>query len=168
MILTVTGHRPDKIGGYKQDAFKEVLKTARMTLELLTPEEVITGMAIGWDTAIAMACVEKNIPFTAAIPFKGQESRWQPQDQNRYHSLLSKAAHVNIVSDGPYFPNKMEIRNRWMVDRADKVLALYNGDDKGGTANCVRYVMKQRKPLYNAWRLHNRQSTALTQVDYDA
>lgn len=123
-------------------------------------------MAMGWDMAVAQACIDLHIPFIAAVPFKGQEKKWQPSTQNQYHRLLSKARAIEIVSDGPYAPAKMEIRNRWMVDKAEAGLSLYNGDDSGGTANCVKYLRKVRKPMYNAWRLFTGMSTTLTEETY--
>lgn len=166
MILSVTGHRPDKLGGYHPKAFEELVRIAKVSLDHLLPEHVITGMAMGWDMAIAKACIEKNIPFTAAVPFKGQESRWQPNDQQRYKYFLARAASIEITSPGNYAPYKMEVRNRWMVDNSDTVLAMYNGDKEGGTANCVNYAIKRQKTLYNAWRLYKRETTQLTRVEH--
>lgn len=37
-------------------------------------------------------------------------------------------------------------RNQWMVDRADAVLAVWDGSP-GGTANCVNYARKVGKPI---------------------
>lgn len=167
MILSVTGHRPDKLGGYTPKAFDELVRVAKVSLDLLLPEHVITGMAMGWDMAIAKACVDKGIAFTAAVPFKGQESRWQPQDQQRYKYYLSRASTIEIISPGNYAPFKMDVRNRWMVDQSDTVLSLYNGDREGGTANCVAYAKKKKKTLYNAWRIYKKEAIVLTKVEYD-
>lgn len=166
-VLSVTGHRPDKLGGYSPKAFQHLVNVAESCLTKLSPKKVITGMALGWDMAIAQACVNLGIPFIAAIPFKGQESRWQTKDQDKYKSLLQKAFVIEVISEGSYSPYKMELRNHWMVDHATAVLALYNGDDSGGTANCVRYVKKQKKPLLNAYRIYSKQSTSITKVDYN-
>jgi uncharacterized phage-like protein YoqJ len=40
----------------------------------------------------------------------------------------------------------MQIRNEWMVDRADQVIAIWDGTS-GGTANCVEYATKMNKPI---------------------
>lgn len=166
-IVAATGHRPDKLGGYYRDAEKKVVQTAIKSLELLEPESVITGMALGWDLAIARAAYELGIPFTAAVPFKGQESRWNAATQNYYFRLLRKAAAIFYVSEPGYAPSKMEIRNRWMVDNADRILALYNGDPGGGTANCIRYSMSVNRPIFNAWRLYTDKSECLTEMVYN-
>ena len=41
----------------------------------------------------------------------------------------------------------MQKRNMYMVDRADLVLAIWNGEEKGGTWNTIRYARKKEKAL---------------------
>jgi len=106
-------------------------------------------MALGWDQALAQAAVDMKIPFDAAVPFVGQESRWPAESAKRYRSLLSQARNVTVVCDGGYAAWKLQRRNIWMVDHCDAVLALWNGSD-GGTANCVRYADGKR-PVINVW-----------------
>jgi uncharacterized phage-like protein YoqJ len=55
-----------------------------------------------------------------------------------------------IVSPGTYSANKMEVRNRWMVDNSNGVVALWDGRP-GGTGNCVRYVLKSKSQIDNLW-----------------
>ena len=38
-------------------------------------------------------------------------------------------------------------RNRYLVDRCDKLLALYNGGGKGGTAYTVQYARQRNKGI---------------------
>lgn len=164
-VISVTGHRPEKLGGYEIKATKQVLYTARRALELLRPDSVITGMAMGWDMAIAQACVDLQIPFTAAIPFRGQESRWSKGIVAQYNRLLQESDHIHVVSEGGYNPYKMILRNHWMVDNSDKLLSLYNGDKEGGTAECVKYAIKQKKEIVNTWRIFQNQSDTLTLIE---
>lgn len=154
-IVAVTGHRPDKLGGYDQNAMDWLVAVAYKSLRLLKPDAVITGMALGWDTAVAEAAVGLRIPFIAAVPFKGQERLWPEPSQDRYRALLDQAQTVVYVSPPGYAPFKMQARNRWMVDKADTVLALWDGSN-GGTGNAVRYALRQQKPLVNAWPIFQR------------
>mgnify|MGYP001212151880 CR=1 FL=1 len=140
LIVSGTGHRLDKLGGYASWAYNLLVQLAVMILSALKPKKVISGMAIGWDQALAEAAVKLGIPFVAAIPFKGQESRWPKESQKKYHELLARAAEVVDTSNGqPYHPRRMQVRNEWMVDNSDLVVALFNGT-KGGTYNCVKYA----------------------------
>ncbi len=151
MILAATGHRPDKLGGYNNAEAENALRLlAHRWLIKLKPVLVISGMALGWDQRVAEASLLASIPFVAAVPFYGQESKWPARAQSVYREIIAQAIEVKIVSPGGYAPEKMQLRNRWMVDGADRMLALWNGGD-GGTANCVRYAEIKQKPITNLW-----------------
>lgn len=148
--LGVTGHRPEKIDGYSDASARLVRQFAVKQLHDLKPKEVITGMALGWDTAIAEACCQLGIPFIAAVPFAGQERSWEPKHQTRYHDLLLAAKKVHIVSRGGYEAWKMDKRNRWIVNESTTMLALWDGS-RGGTHNCVRYAQAQKMNVIDCW-----------------
>ena len=149
MIICGTGHRPNKLGGYH--IFERLVDLARAALLHYKPEHVISGMALGWDQALAQAATELGISWTAAIPFAGQESRWPVESQQYYHSLLKQAAAIITLDQGPYAAQLMQDRNEWMVNEVTHVLALWNGKH-GGTHNCIRYARTQEKPIMNLWR----------------
>lgn len=163
--LFVTGHRPDVIGGYGEDAEAWREHVALRSLEILQPEEVITGMALGWDTAIAHACLALGIPFVAAIPFIGQEKRWSEEAQAIYHALLVKAKYTIIVNPPGYAPWKMLSRNAMMIAWGDEGLALYDAEKhEGGTAHCVKNALKAGKPMHNAWGIYSGESEELSEI----
>lgn len=151
MIVCGTGHRPDKLGGYGDDVSDRLRSLARKSLEELQPAKVISGMALGWDTALAWGAYDLGIPLLAAVPFEGQESRWPQRSQKIFKELIQLADEVFVVSPGSYAAWKMQVRNEWMVNNSDTVLALWNGTD-GGTANCVRYAQRKDKPIINLWQ----------------
>lgn len=152
MSLTIagTGHRPNKLGGYSPEVFSTLVGVAKDALIEVQPTKVISGMALGWDTALAVAARELNIPFIAAVPFFEQPSAWPQASQDMYHGLLASASDVVYVCDKGYAPWKMQIRNEWMVDHCDVVLALWDGTS-GGTGNCIAYADKVKKPIHNIW-----------------
>lgn len=163
MIICGTGHRPDKLGGYDVRTDDRLMRTAADylsgELDLMdgNPDatiEVISGMALGWDQALAVAAIAMGIPFVAAVPFAGQEEAWPSKAQARYRDILGEASEVAVISEGRYAAWKMQVRNQWMVDRADKVVALWNGTS-GGTANCIKYAEKKGKDIINLWDIYN-------------
>lgn len=154
MIICGTGHRPDKLGGYGPEATIKLIDLAKDWLGVHLPASVISGMALGWDSALAEAACQLEIPWTAAIPFEGQESRWPKQSQDIYKKTLMFAEKVVYVSEPGYAVWKMQKRNEWMVDNSDLVLALWDGSD-GGTANCVRYANKVGKEVVNLWETYD-------------
>lgn len=170
MRISVTGHRPQRTGGYSKDAMMHLTDTAHRSLEALEPTLVYTGMALGWDQAVARACLQMTIPYIAMVPFLGQDSVWKAQDKSNYKKFLDHAVEIRVISPGEYDPEKLMIRNRALIDALDQpddaVLALYDGTDMGGTADCIAYAKKHHKLIYNAWRLHNRESHCLSEIIY--
>lgn len=156
MIIAATGHRPHKLGGFDLKTRRALGALAVEHLSRAQPDRVISGMALGWDMAVAAAAHMLSIPFTAAVPFPGQHSLWPDADEKRYFRLLDLADEVVTVSDLHVpVPKAMQIRNEWMVDRANRIMALWDGSF-GGTHNCIVYANKRRVPvdnLWNAWAL---------------
>lgn len=150
MIASATGHRPDKLGGYTPEARGRLTAFAERVIPWESLTGFVSGMALGWDTACALACLSRNVPLIAAVPFDGQESIWPEESQRVFRWILARAARVEIVSPGPYEMRKLQLRNRWMVDNCDFIAALWNGSP-GGTANCLRYAEAASRPVANFW-----------------
>lgn len=149
MIIAVTGHRPAKLNkeydynGPCSDFVRDQLTNCLLDKK---PTLGISGMALGADTIFAQVCLKHKIPLLAAIPFKNQEARWSEQQRKLYYSLLDRASDVVVVSPGDYSLEKMQIRNQYMVDRCDTLIAVFDGT-KGGTKNTVQYALQQHKPI---------------------
>lgn len=149
MIVAGTGHRPEKLGGHTKRIADALTALARDWLQEHRPAKVISGMALGWDQALAQAALDLGIILEAAVPFEGFESRWPETSQKKYWLLREAASEVHIVHP---FPGTIGLhrRNEWMVDRADMMLALWDGS-WGGTFNCLRYAEKKRVQVENLW-----------------
>jgi uncharacterized phage-like protein YoqJ len=94
-----------------------------------------------------------EIPLIAAIPFTGQDARWWKESRKKYKYLMSRAEDVNISSPG-FAYESFQIRNEWMVDNSDKIVAMWDGSE-GGTYNCIKYARSKKVPivnLYDEWR----------------
>lgn len=140
--VAFTGHRPDKLGGYGENPLQSwVRNQMRDRLQALKPGMVISGMALGVDQWAAEICIELALPFTAAIPFEGQEGKWPLNSQLHYRKLLEEATLKHVVSPGGYAAWKMHKRNQWMVDTCSTLIAIWDGSS-GGTAGCVEYAKK--------------------------
>lgn len=149
MNMMVTGCRPQKLGGYGQVAQDNVLRVARIAISDMKPAKLISGMALGWDQACALAALELKIPLIAAIPFEGQEKMWPQESQEGYRDLLDCAEKIVNVEDldgyrirsvrlGVYHSQKLQRRNEWMIDNSEgRLIAMWDGNP-GGTANCLK------------------------------
>lgn len=145
MILSGTGHRPDKLGGYKlpNPTYDKICQNIEHTLLDLKPEKVISGFCIGYDLWLANIAMKLKIPVMAAVPFEGQEKNWPADSQRIYNILLNKASEKVIVCDGGYSAHKMQLRNEFLVDQCDVLLACWNGEKSGGTYNCMNYCTRK-------------------------
>lgn len=142
-IVAVTGHRPDKIGGYRipNPTYSAVIRNLRAWLLELKPSVVLTGMALGVDQWMAELCISMEIPFTACLPMDEEafSNRWPPASKVKLRYLLTKAHQVIVISKGGFEMWKLQDRNEWMVDNCNLLLAVFNGTE-GGTANCIGYA----------------------------
>lgn len=162
-IIAATGHRPEKLGGYSKEVSDKLLRLATAAIAKLQTETVISGMALGWDTAIAHAAVNLKIPLIAAVPFAGQDAKWKDEDREKWEWLLFQSSkiifvdtlkeyQVEGVEPRRYHPAKMHKRNEWMIDNSNHVLALFDPTtEKGGTFECMKYAESLDREILNAW-----------------
>jgi uncharacterized phage-like protein YoqJ len=150
MILAGTGHRPNKLGGFHlpNPTYNYLCQEIEKVLLELKPSQVISGFALGFDQWLAHLAIQQGIPVIAAVPFVGQESIWPEASQKTYRKLLAKATEVVIVSEGGYAAYKLQIRNEWMVNKCDTLLACFRSNEtSGGTYNCLQYAKSVNKNI---------------------
>ena len=82
--------------------------------------------------------IYKDIKIIAVIPCKGQEKKWKPSQQTRYHKLIKQCDDTIILSD-TYTKNCMNDRNKYMVEHSSVVIACFNGIPSG-TGNTIRFA----------------------------
>ena len=75
------------------------------------------------------------------MPCEAQADQWSDSARELYRSILEQADEVVYVSR-EYSKDCMLKRNRYLVDHAACLLAVYNGEWRGGTAMTVRYARK--------------------------
>ena len=147
-----TGHRPRKFTwGYNEAdarcvALKETLAKEIAKLVNAGYTDFFSGMAEGTDTwaALAVLALKKENPalkLHCVLPCEGQADGWSASARELYHSILEQADEVVYVSR-EYQDGCMLKRNRYLVDHAACLLAVYNGERRGGTAMTVRYARK--------------------------
>lgn len=154
MIYAGTGHRPPKLGlGYTPEDNRILTEfVVKQLQESVGIGKIISGMATGFDQALAHAAILCNIPFIAAVPFEGMEAKWPEDGKKRFDALLQKAEEVVIVSEGGYSNKKFYVRDTWMVDHANGVLALYDESCSGsGTGITVKYAQEKGVRVWNLW-----------------
>ena len=148
----LTGHRPKKFPwGYDETdtrcaALKKALVEQVAKLVNAGYTDFLSGMAEGTDTwaALAVLDLKKENPalkLHCVLPCEGQADLWSVSARERYCSILKQADSVLYVSR-EYSKDCMLKRNRFLVNYAACLLAIYNGEQRGGTAMTVRYARK--------------------------
>ena len=147
-----TGHRPRKFPwGYDETdarcvALKKALTEQISTLVEAGYTDFFSGMAEGTDTWAALAVLDLKrenpvLKLHCVLPCEGQADQWSIPARELYLSILEQADDIVYVSR-EYSKNCMQKRNHYLVDHAACLLAVYNGEQRGGTAMTVRYAQR--------------------------
>lgn len=147
-----TGHRPERMPwGTREDApgcvqLKETIQYHVDALYQRGVRHFITGMALGsdqyaGDIVLALRDQDPSVTLEAAVPCIGQAKSWKPEQVRRYQEMLSRCDKVTYVSQ-EYSHSCMMKRNRYMVDHAHYLVAIFDGSQKGGTYNTIHYGEK--------------------------
>jgi len=147
-----TGHRPKKFPwGYNEADARcvELKKTLADQIALLVRDgytDFFSGMAEGADTwaaqdVLALKKENPTLKLHCILPCMGQADKWSVSARELYNSILNQADEVKYVSR-KYSDDCMSKRNRYLVDHASCLVAVYNSEWRGGTAMTVRYAWK--------------------------
>ena len=148
-----TGHRPNKLpwGNNESDPRCADLK-ARLGAALETAyadgyRHFLCGMALGCDLYFCEAVLDLrdrygDVTVEAAVPCEEQSARWRERDRNRYVALLERCDYETLVQHH-YTAGCMQRRDRYMVDRSQRIIAAYDGRTLGGTMYTLTYALRQ-------------------------
>lgn len=153
-----TGHRPQKLAWRYNEtdercaALKAALKKQITTLAEAGVTDFYSGGADGVDCWAALIVLElrKKAPtlkLHLILPHEGQADKWSNTAQEQYRSILEQADSVEYVSR-EYYDGCMLDRNHRLVEASSLLLAVYNGEWRGGTAATVRYARKLQKKVF--------------------
>ncbi len=148
-----TGHRPEKLpwGQREEDPrclhLKERLAEALLKAYADGYRHFISGMARGTDLYFCEAALElrdayPQVTVEAAVPYPGQADHWTAEEIERYQSLLARCDFETVVQHH-YSPGCLQRRNRYLVDRAGRIISVYKGSGGGGTLYTLNYAMNQ-------------------------
>lgn len=154
-----TGHRPQKFPfqyGGKSKQYTAYLQELENKIEYAITElnvtHFISGMALGVDLDFAEIVLNfrdtkyPSITLECAVPCPNQTTKWYDKDKRRYDDLLKRADNVTLVSKF-YDRDCMLRRNRYMVDKSDLMIAVFNGEEQGGTWYTIKYARKNNKAI---------------------
>lgn len=151
MTVCFSGYRPEKLpwGSDESDPrcvlLKQRLRRAVCDACADGYRHFICGMARGADTycaelVLALRQQYPDITLEAAIPCPSQSDAWLPEEQARWRSMVERCDFETVVQDH-YGPGCMQRRNRYMVDHAARLIAVFDGQE-GGTRRTVEYALR--------------------------
>lgn len=141
----VTGHRDIPEG--KKSYVEAELRKAVLAAIKDGYTRFISGMAEGVDLTFAAIVAEQkeNNPalfLEAAIPYR---NRLNARDAD-LQRLLKACNGFKVLCD-KYEPNCFFMRNRYMVAESSRVIAVYDGRERGGTLFTMRAAHTQGKEV---------------------
>ena len=143
----VTGHRDipaDETAYVKVALRQEIGKAVNDGFTIF-----ISGFADGVDQYFAEAVLElrdKNpgLKLITVLPYR---KRVDSLRQNEHTNALLDACAEVIVIQEEYKPNVYAKRSRYMAEHSERVIAVYDGREKGGTVKAIRFAHQFRKEL---------------------
>lgn len=152
-----TGHRPQSLPfGFNEADERCIALKQKLRDEIIRQIEengvthFITGMAIGVDMfaaeiVLGLKSAYNGITLECAFPCETQAEKWSEALRDRYFDIASKCDKETLLQQ-LYTPDCMHKRNRYMVDQADYIIAVWNGKPSG-TGKTVQYAQQQGKPV---------------------
>ena len=170
-----TGHRPVKFSfGYNEGDEKcnglKLVMTQQIRLLIKSGVSLFyTGMALGvdqWGAEIILDMKRQfpHIQLVAVLPCEEQANKWSSEHRERYFNTLPECDDV-ITLNSRFTPECMLERNRYMVDHAEYLLAVYDGGGRGGTAYTVRYARERKREII---AIHPDSLEVVSAVDWEA
>ena len=145
-----TGHRPHKLPWGRNESDERCVATRKALAgqiealhRLRNVTDYYSGMADGADLFAALAVLElkercPDVRLHCVLPHPGQCDRWPEPARDRYHAILDMADDIVTLSNH-YYDGCLLDRNRYLVDAAGWLLAVYDGT-RGGTAATIAYA----------------------------
>lgn len=143
----VTGHRD-----LPQREVNRVKEALRREIEKAVADGFIcfmSGFGEGVDQFFAEIVLEMResnpaLELVAVIPYRKRlDNLWE---KKYTYEMLEACADIIVIQE-KYQPSVYSHRNRYMVEHSDRVIAVYDGREKGGTVGAIRFTHVLKKEL---------------------
>lgn len=156
----ITGHRPTRFKFKYNENYagcKRLKKRLHDQFVLLYEQGVrqfLVGGALGvdmWSGEIILKLREQaeysDIELIIVLPHSGHDQRWDAQSKKRMAVLQTHCTKCITIGTSTG-PESYYQRNRYLVDHADCLIAVYDNNRtmRSGTGQTVRYAERQGKP----------------------
>ncbi|WP_313008957.1 hypothetical protein [Brevundimonas vesicularis] len=144
IAVGITGHQ-DREGldwAFVEDEITRALEAVPR------PFDGLSSLAIGADQVFAQAVLKAGGKLVSVIPAHDYETTFQGRDRLAYLELLHRSVPVELPLESggqqAFFR-----AGRWIVDHADLMIAVWDGQPSkglGGTADVVDYARLKGRP----------------------
>ena len=143
----VTGHRDlpqNQINYVKAALLREIEKSVADGFTCF-----MSGVAEGVDQYFVEIVMEKQkdnpeLELIAVLPY--QKRLENLKEKGHTYEMLEACRDVVVIRE-EYQPSVYSHRNRYMVEHSDRVIAVYDGREKGGTVRTIRFAHQMKKEL---------------------
>lgn len=143
----VTGHRD-----LPQKEINRVKAALRREVDSAVADgftRFMSGFGEGVDQYFAEIVLEKKktnpaLELIAVIPYRKRLDSLM--EKSRTYEMLEDCEEVIVVQE-EYHPSVYSRRSRYMAERSDRVVAVYDGREIGGTVRTIRFAHQMKKEL---------------------
>lgn len=141
MRVALTGHRPERLRGQEVQVSKFISQQLKELYEPTKENVAYCSMALGADSIFAMdTMINKNYDLICCYPFHKKMSDFEEFFNKKYKTVF--------VSETKYNSNKQYfLRDKYMVDNCDVLLAVWDGVEQGGIWLTIKYARKCGKKI---------------------
>lgn len=147
LTCCVTGHRnlpAEQIGDVRRALEREIDRAIRDGFVCF-----ISGFADGADLLFAEIVMRKirddpSLKLIAALPYRKRLDTLRRSERTK--GQIDCCTEIYVAAEN-YHPSVYAKRNRFMVERSDCVIAVYDGREKGGTVGTIRLAHRLKKEL---------------------
>lgn len=152
--VALTGHRPERLGyselDFNTDAdWRKIIDWLKEKMLEIGVTDAYCGMASGCDIAYGVAVLELNneawvrkidrpdIKLHCILPCKNYNNKI------KWHKLLKSFADEWVELSEEFYKGCDNVRDQYMIDHSDKLLAVWDGNKSGGVWSTIRKAQKK-------------------------
>lgn len=143
----VTGHRDlpqEEINRVKAELRREIDRALEDGYTCF-----MSGFTEGVEQYFAEIVMEKqkgdpSLELVAVLPYRKRLEGLK--EKGRKYEMLEACSEIIVVQE-EYHPSVYSRRSRYMAERSGRVIAVYDGREKGGTVRMIRFAHMLKKEL---------------------
>ena len=149
MKIALTGHRHERLGfdnNLNHPCWYPIIDWMKLKIQEYEVTDVYSGMAEGCDMAFALAAIKIKqygypLKLHCVLPCKNYQS-----SHSLYDYIKNRADEWIELSD-EFYKGCDNVRDQYMVDHCDVLLAIWDGNKSGGVWSTIRKAQKAGKTI---------------------